>query len=208
MQENRGNKLMIVSETLAFTASRLFESVQYIREGYMHYYLHNGRNLEYDRGKAVEYAHIWAFSRNPAYFDFENFGGDCTNFASQCIYAGSRIMNFTPVYGWYYSSSYNRTASWTGVNFLYDFLINNTGRGPYAEEVDIKDARPGDLAQLSFYDGGGYFNHSPFIVQAAAPANLDCILTAAHTFNADYYPLSSFEGVSGVRYVHIKGVRS
>ncbi|MDE6790670.1 MAG: amidase domain-containing protein, partial [Clostridia bacterium] len=69
---------------------------------------------EYDRRAAVAYARRWAFSRNPNYFDFSNLGGDCTNFASQCVYAGSGIMNYTPVFGWYYISADNRTASWTG----------------------------------------------------------------------------------------------
>ena len=55
----------------------------------------------YRREAAVEYAKKWAMGRNPRYLDFENFGGDCTNFASQCIYAGSGIMNYTPVMGWY-----------------------------------------------------------------------------------------------------------
>ena len=38
----------------------------------------------------VNYARKWAFSRNPAYYDFENIGGDCTNFVSQCLYADAR----------------------------------------------------------------------------------------------------------------------
>ena len=38
----------------------------------------------YDRGKAVAYAHKWAFGRNPAYYNFDKIGGDCTNFTSQC----------------------------------------------------------------------------------------------------------------------------
>ena len=58
--------------------------------------------LPYDRRAAVEYAHRWAYGRNPEFYDYEEIGGDCTNFASQCLYAGSRIMNFTPTYGWYY----------------------------------------------------------------------------------------------------------
>ena len=32
-------------------------------------------------------------------------------------------MNFTPVMGWYYRSSYDRTPSWTGVEYLYHFLV-------------------------------------------------------------------------------------
>ena len=44
----------------------------------------------YDRRAAVLYAHRWAYGRNPAFYDYEHLGGDCTNFASQCIYAGPR----------------------------------------------------------------------------------------------------------------------
>ena len=35
----------------------------------------------YNRELAVQYAHKWAFGRNPAFTDFEELGGDCTNFA-------------------------------------------------------------------------------------------------------------------------------
>ena len=33
----------------------------------------------------IEYARRWAFSANPAYYNFENIGGDCTNFVSQGV---------------------------------------------------------------------------------------------------------------------------
>jgi len=41
----------------------------------------NGKKavLPYNRVKAVEYAHKWAFGRNPKYFNFDKLGGDCTN---------------------------------------------------------------------------------------------------------------------------------
>lgn len=163
------------------------------------------RTRPYDRDKAVEYAHMWAKGRNPAYLDFENYGGDCTNFASQCIYAGSGVMNWTPIHGWYYASSYNRTASWTGVNYLYDFLINNKGEGPYAELVDISCIQPGDIAQLSFSDKN-IFNHSPVIIGYGKPPSTDNLLVASHTYDADDYPVKGFEPVY-YRYLHIIGVR-
>ena len=47
------------------------------------------RLIPYNRQAAVAYAHKWAFGRNPAFFDFSELGGDCTNFASQCLYAGT-----------------------------------------------------------------------------------------------------------------------
>ena len=159
----------------------------------------------YDRDKVLHYAHKWAYARNPVYYDFEKLGGDCTNFASQCIYAGSGIMNYTPVYGWYYANLHRRTASWTGVDYLYDFLINNNGIGPFAEVVDVSEAEPGDIAQISFSDSKR-FDHSPVIIRVSDKKNKDGILVAAHTFNTDYYRLMDFEPVH-IRFLHIAGVR-
>ena len=86
--------------------------------------------IPYRRSLAVQYARRWALSRNPAYYNFDDLGGDCTNFASQCIYAGSGVMNYTPIYGWYYITANDRTASWTGVEYLHRFLVGNEGGGP------------------------------------------------------------------------------
>ena len=54
----------------------------------------------YDRDRALTYAREWAMSRNPLFIDYTGFGGDCTNFVSQCLVAGSCRRNFTPVFGW------------------------------------------------------------------------------------------------------------
>jgi len=161
--------------------------------------------MEYDREKALSYAHEWALKRNPRYLDFENFGGDCTNFASQVVYSGSGIMNYTPNIGWHYIDSYNRTPAWTGVDYLYNFLVNNQGAGPFAERVDIKDVRPGDLLQLSFA-GGNHYNHTPIIVQTGSFPRKDNILTASHTDDTDDYALTEYDWVD-IRFIHIKGVR-
>ena len=157
-------------------------------------------NVPYERTAAVEYAKKWALSRNPAYLDFETLGGDCTNFASQCVYAGSGVMNWTPVTGWYYATSSNRTASWTGVEYLYRFLTQNKGAGPYAEEVGAAQVQPGDLVQLG--TASGHFYHCPVIVEANGAG----ILVAAHTFDALGRPLDSYV-YDKARFLHILGVR-
>ena len=154
----------------------------------------------YDREKAVAYAHRWAFGRNLAYYDFSNIGGDCTNFASQVLYAGYGQMNFRPTFGWFYINANNRTPSWTGVNELYNFLINNQGAGPKAVETDITSIMPADLVQLDF-DGDGRFDHTPVIVDTGS-FTPDTILLAAHTNDSDYRPLSSY-GYQGIRFLHI-----
>ena len=158
------------------------------------------REFPYDRGAAVAYARKWALSRNPAFYDFEDLGGDCTNFASQCVYAGSGVMNYTPVFGWYYISPNDRTASWSGVEYLYNFLVNNRSVGPFAQEVSQYEAQPGDLVQLGRANGDFY--HTPVII-AASPV----ILVAAHTYDALDRPLSSYNYYTA-RFLHIEGVRT
>ena len=157
------------------------------------------REIPYNREAVVDYARRWALKRNPAYYDFEHLGGDCTNFASQCIYAGAQTMNFTPVMGWYYSSVSDRTASWSGVEYLYNFLVNNQAAGPYARIVSQREAEPGDIVQLGMRSGGFY--HSPVII-AAAPT----ILVAAHTYDTLDRPLFSYD-YEIARFLHIEGVR-
>ncbi|MBQ9980519.1 MAG: amidase domain-containing protein [Oscillospiraceae bacterium] len=158
------------------------------------------RELAYNADTAVAYARRWALSRNPAYYDFEKIGGDCTNFASQCIFAGAGVMNFTPVMGWYYRSAGDRTPSWSGVEYLYDFLVNNRSAGPYGQPVSRELARPGDIVQLG--NGSGHFYHSP-VITALEPE----ILVAAHTFDALDRPLSSYT-YAAARFIHISGVRN
>ncbi|MDR3086224.1 MAG: amidase domain-containing protein [Christensenellaceae bacterium] len=155
--------------------------------------------VAYDRAAAAEYAETWALKRNPAYMDFEHSGGDCTNFASQCIYAGSRELNFTPLYGWFYITASNRTPSWTGVEFLRNFLVSNKGLGPYAQELPEEAAQPGDIVQLG---NAQRFYHSPVVVKVENGQ----IYIAAHSVDVWMRPLSDYS-YQRSRCLHILGVR-
>ena len=157
------------------------------------------RELPYDRVAAVRYARFWAFGRNPEYYNFDNIGGDCTNFASQCVYAGAGVMNYTPTFGWYYRSLSDRAPAWTGVEYFYNFFVNNDGVGPYAREVSVSEVRPGDVVQLARANGDFY--HTPFIT-AIRPT----ILVAAHSEDSLDRPLYSYNFAS-LRFLHIEGVR-
>ena len=156
--------------------------------------------LNYDRAAAVAYARKWAFGRNPKFYDFSKIGGDFTNFASQCIYAGAGVMNFTPTFGWYYKSVNDRTPSWTGVEYLYNFLTANDGAGPFAEEVSLDKLEIGDVVQLG--KATGDFYHSPVVVGFRRGQ----ILIAAHSYDAYNRPLSSYS-YEKIRGIHILGVR-
>ena len=153
----------------------------------------------YIRERAVEYARKYALTRNPLFPTFAGIGGNCTNFVSQCVLAGSCVMNFTPVFGWYYLSLNRRSASWTGVDFFYDFMTQNAEVGPYGAEIGLEDAKIGDVIQLS--NGQNYY-HSLIISEIADGEIYIC----ANSNDALDRPLSSYE-YSGLRVIHINGVR-
>lgn len=157
----------------------------------------------YDRAAAVAYAHRWAYGRNPAYYSFDTLGGDCTNFASQCLYAGGGVMNFRPTFGWFYRSADDRSPSWTGVPYFYNFLTRRDGSpGPVAEDTALDHCAPGDFVQMRF--SGERFAHTPIIVAMGEPPTLHNTLVAAHSFDTDYRPLDSYDAQAR-RFLHVFG---
>lgn len=157
--------------------------------------------MPYNRERAVEYAHKWAFKRNPAYYDFTGIGGDCTNFISQCIHAGGAPMNYKKDMGWYYISASKRAPAWSGVQFLYNFLTSNRGIGPIGKPIYREEIEIGDIVQLSF-DGYTY-EHSLLVVEVGNPVSEETILIATHTDDSDYRPLSTYYAAKRYRCIKI-----
>lgn len=156
--------------------------------------------MPYDREAAVSYARRWAYGYNPQYYNFNDIGGDCTNFASQCMYAGGLMMNYTPIFGWFYRNVNDRAPAWTGVNELYDFLINNRADGPRAEEVGFDRIEIADLIQIK-YGSGDSFDHTPIIVDIGERTP-ETILVAAHSCPALCRPIASYN-YREIRCLHI-----
>ena len=155
---------------------------------------------EYFRSRAVEYARKYALVRNPLFYTFEGIGGNCTNFVSQCVLAGSCVMNFSPIYGWFYLSSNRRAPAWTGVEFFYNFMISNTDVGPFGKAVTLAEAEIGDVIQLQNSDG--VFYHTLIISEKRE----DDILVCANSVDSLDRALSSYDYAS-LRVIHIEKVR-
>ena len=160
----------------------------------------------YDRERAVEYARRWALSRNPLFFDFTGRGGNCTNFVSQCLFAGSGVMDFTPTFGWYFRSASDRAPAWTSVESLFDFLTDSGDfagmekQGPFAVLVtNENEIEIGDVVQLA--NSSGDFYHTLIISGFTS----DDILVCAQSDNALDRPLSTYPYAS-LRILHIVGV--
>ena len=160
----------------------------------------------YDRMRAVEYARRWAFSRNPAFQDYTGIGGDCTNFVSQAVYAGSCQMNFTDTFGWYFISPEDRAPAWSGVDAFFDFFTGSgdfepaTSRvGPFGYPTDRQYVTEGDVVQLA--NDEGRFYHTLMITKIEG----DEIYVSGHTNDVRDRPLSSYTNASE-RFIRIVGV--
>ncbi len=159
------------------------------------------RSFKYNRNNAVEYAKRWALSRNPRYYNFQGIGGDCTNFASQCIHAGAGVMNYTKDYGWYYISLDNRASAWSGVEYLYRFLTTNESVGPISRETELNEIQLGDIIFLS---NGQRLYHTLVVTGFDTD---DEILICAHTIDSYMRRLDSYRYYNAYP-VHIEKVNT
>lgn len=155
----------------------------------------------YDRHKAVEYAYRWWNGRNPAFYNFDDIGGDCTNFVSQCLYFGGIEMNFSQ-YGWFYSNLSSRSPSWTGVEEFFYFSTTNTNMaGVRAKSISIENVDIGDVVQLKLR-GEDRFHHSLIITKIDGRKTFDNILLTSHSYDAINKPISHYF-VEDIRFLKV-----
>lgn len=135
----------------------------------------------YDRQQAVSYAHRWWNSYNP---QFKQFDVDCTNYVSQCLWAGGAPMSYARERskGWWYrfgdppSWSY----SWSVAHSLHWYLAGSQSGLRGKEVSSARQLEPGDVICYDF-DGDGRWDHNTIVVgkdRSGEP------LVNAHTTNS------------------------
>ncbi|EFM10270.1 conserved hypothetical protein [Paenibacillus curdlanolyticus YK9] len=120
----------------------------------------------YRRDLVAAYADRWWNEPNPAY---ENFEVNCTNYVSQCIFAGHAPMNYTGKResGWWYQGrSGGRemwSYSWAVANALQSNLASGRNSGMRATVVESADQL--QLGDVILYDWNGdyRFQHSTVV---------------------------------------------
>lgn len=137
-----------------------------------------GYRFNYDRLAAVKYAERWWNDYNPA---FRKFQVDCTNYISQCLYAGGAPMRGAPNRGkgWWYQND-NWSYSWAVAHALRWYLSGST-QGLKGRELESADELiPGDVICYDF-EGDGRFDHNTIVVAKDA---YGMPLVNAHTENS------------------------
>ena len=162
------------------------------------------KNTAYNRDAAVEYARQWCNQRNYTgkYLAYDEYGGNCQNFASQCIHAGGIAMD-SKGYGetqWkFYSQTLNtkqtpsgRSYSWTGVDPFYTYAVYNRADGLICQaDMQLEYAEKGDVIQVGAY---GDWRHSLVITDVIKndDGSLQDIIVASNTADRWNYPLSAY----------------
>lgn len=133
--------------------------------------------MAYNPVQAVQYAALWWGGFNPA---FRHMPDDCTNFISQCLWAGGLPMEFAPTRskGWWYRGPNEQWSfSWAVANSLRWYLASS-GRGE--QRPAARDLELGDLIAYD-WDGDGVLTHWTIVVGYDAGGEP---LVAAHTYPA------------------------
>ena len=114
-------------------------------------------------------------------------------------------MNYSKQNGWYYINGNNKSPSWSGVDFLYNFITQNKSVGPYGNEVSQEKIELGDIAQLSF--DRNKFSHSLVIVKIENKQDLNQVFISSHTFDSFNKRISEYN-YEKIRFIHIEKVRT
>lgn len=112
-------------------------------------------------------------------------------------------MNYHPTFGWYYIDPNRKSPSWTGVDFLYNFLISNRTKGPFAVETIPAKVEMGDLIQLSYQ--AGRFNHTLVVTKLEPPVEIESIYVSAHSIDRYNANLAQTYNWKQIRFLHIIG---
>lgn len=119
------------------------------------------RKWLYDADKAVAYAEEWWNDYNPA---FPHFEVDCTNFISQCLFAGGMLMHGAPArgQGWWYVNN-NWSFSWSVAHSHYWYLTGLAQVGEISQVRTAPELYPGDIICYDF-EGNNRWDHTTIVV--------------------------------------------
>lgn len=208
----------LIKQSELKTLERLESKEQYLANPEINKNVNKKWKHNYDRNKAVAYASKWVSPdralRNPKWFVYDDMGGNCNNYISQCLFAGGIPMD---IYGpmdfqWkWYSDMVNpkqvsrgRAPAWTGVNEFYTYCRKNTGFGL----VSSADSNfySGEKGDIIFYGTEDNWHHAVIITDIVKDNKghpIDYLINS-NTTDRINYPVSAYS-YSNMRLVKVLG---
>lgn len=157
----------------------------------------SNRIAGYNPTAAKNYAHKWAYSKNNDYNYYGSNGGDCTNFVSQCLYAGglketkpsrkpNGIMGTT---SYWYSDKPNVSTPWIRVSDFHSYWAPKVPDANYQGDTTVsRNGNIGDVVQFR-YAGTLKRWHTMIITKK----DKNQVYLSGHTTNRKDYPISAYD---------------
>jgi len=102
--------------------------------------------VPYDRQAALSYMTTYCAYRNPGWYAYDDYGGNCVNFASQVLLAGGIPMDYQGDAQWYWGSTGYLDLSFINVESFLEYARKNVGYGLVADiEATFTTGEVGDL---------------------------------------------------------------
>lgn len=150
-------------------------------------------NYAYNREAAMEYSDEWIGKRNDRWAYYDNYGGNCNNYASQVLHAGGIPMDISgPIslqWKWYgdwlneEQTTAGRSPAWSGVEEFYEYLLYNRWYGPMVDlGAGYFEGEPGDLLQFGAI---GDWKHTVVISEVVKDENGEIIDYLINSNTAD-----------------------
>nr|WP_284241200.1 amidase domain-containing protein [Paenibacillus glycanilyticus] len=166
------------------------------------------KGIPYRRELAAAYADRWWNEGNPAYEEFEV---NCTNYISQCLFAGHAPMNYTGKResGWWYKGRNGGkewwSYSWAVSNALTNYLSAKRNSGLHATVVQsVEELQLGDVITYD-WNGDNRYQHSTIITAfdaAGMPLVNANTVPSRHRF-WDYRDSYAWTEQTNYRFFHI-----
>lgn len=177
----------------------------------------NDTDNPYNRDKAAAYSMKWVnetkvVRNSDEWAVYDDIGGNCCNYVSQCLYAGGIPMDTIGDQVWkWYSDTPDKTASetgrspaWTGVGDFYEYCKKNKKFGLSADVGG--NIYAGDVGDVVIMTSGEVWSHVVIITQVVKDkdGNVTDYLINSNTSDRKNYPLSAY-GNTVMEIIRIKG---
>lgn len=143
----------------------------------------------YNRVEAANYATRYALEPNKKYTYLKpsgEDGGDCTNFVSQCLYAGGAPMDHNIIRPWWYDIKQGKgSICWTVAHSLYWYLkVNQRINRNVIKGLEVEDITKLEIGDVIFYENfDNAIFHAAIITSFVDVGDTRQPRISQHTFN-------------------------
>ena len=142
----------------------------------------------YDREKAIAYMMKWIATRNPDWFAYDDYGGNCMNFASQVLYAGGIHQTGQ----WYWRGAWNCSNSWVNVGSFTDYAKSASSQQLYCStNANYYTGDVGDLVLIGIQDPESHATIISDVIRDEQGRTVDYLLSC-NTTNLKNFPASAY----------------